>query len=195
MSDFEYPRSPPDIGFVWSNCIDPDGDSVANLLRVTVLTVDTTFVVPDTTFSLPVDSLGLPSGNWEVNWWVSATDGIDTTEAENGRGTFVLDVGTAVKDQATLPTDYALQQSYPNPFNATAIIEFAIPEAAHVRLEVYNVLGRKVRTLADGNQAAGFYRMVWDGLDAGGRPVPTGLYFYRLVANQWTKTRRMMILK
>jgi flagellar hook assembly protein FlgD len=108
---------------------------------------------------------------------------------------FTLDVGTAVEEQQMLPTEYVLAQSYPNPFNATTVIEFAIPEAALVRLDVYNVLGRRVKTLVQGTQPAGFYRTVWDGRDEAGHPVPTGLYLYRLTASDWIQTRRMMLIK
>jgi len=99
-------------------------------------------------------------------------------------------------DARTQPSD-RLAQNYPNPFNPSTVIEYSIKEPSHVRLAVYDVSGRLVRVLVDGDQrAAGSgYRAVWDGTGAHGEPVASGVYFYRLTTERFTRTRKMVLLK
>ena len=73
-----------------------------------------------------------------------------------------------------LPTDFALGQNYPNPFNPSTIIPYQIPASAPVRLDVFNLLGQRMATLVDAEQAAGAHTAVWDGTDAAGRAVGRG---------------------
>lgn len=88
-----------------------------------------------------------------------------------------------------------LQQNYPNPFNPTTTIDFAIDSAEHVTLSIYDVSGRRVTTLVDGTLAAGAHSEVWDGRDAHGARVASGVYFYRLTAGQSTRTRKAILSK
>lgn len=95
------------------------------------------------------------------------------------------------------PTTHALGRAYPNPFNPATQIDFALAIESPVRLEVYDVLGRSVRTLVRAPEAlaAGFYSVTWDGRDQAGRAVGNGLYFYRLSAGSFARTGKMMMLK
>jgi hypothetical protein len=81
-----------------------------------------------------------------------------------------------------IPTSYALQNNYPNPFNPTTTIKYQIPENAHVRLVVYNMLGQRVRTIVDQPQEAGYYSVQWDGKNNYGVSVSSGIYVYRISA-------------
>jgi hypothetical protein len=94
-----------------------------------------------------------------------------------------------------VPQTFALQPNYPNPFNPNTVIRYQLPAAAAVRLEVYDVLGQKVRTLAQGDTEPGFHRVMWDGRDEGGRAVAGGVYFYRLQAGEFTQVRKLLLLK
>jgi hypothetical protein len=94
-----------------------------------------------------------------------------------------------------VPTEFALRQNYPNPFNPTTQIAFSLPEDARVLLEVYDVAGRLVQTLMSRDQAAGVYRVQWDGRNQAGQPVASGIYLYRLQAGSSMETRTMMLLK
>lgn len=94
-----------------------------------------------------------------------------------------------------VPRDYALDQNYPNPFNPITVISYALPDAAAVRLDVYNVLGQHVVTLVDLSQPAGYYRVVWNGEDRDGRSCPSGVYLYKLKAGDFSRTRKMLLLK
>jgi len=94
------------------------------------------------------------------------------------------------------PSGFALGQAYPNPFNPSTHIDFALAVESQARLVIYDVLGRSVRTLIPGeSMPAGFYSVRWDGRDAAGRGVGNGLYFYRLTTPSFTGTGRMTVLK
>jgi hypothetical protein len=94
------------------------------------------------------------------------------------------------------PSPWQLMQNVPNPFNPSTTIRFVVPEGgAGVTLRVYDAAGRLVRTLLDGFQPGGPGTAVWDGTDAAGDPAASGLYFYRLEADGFTQTKKMLLLK
>ena len=100
------------------------------------------------------------------------------------------------EDDANLrPTDFALRQNFPNPFNPTTIIQYALPKASQVRIEVYNVLGQRVRTLVDETQRPGYKTINWDGRDDAGNEVSSGVYFCRIQAGSFEESRKMTLLK
>ncbi len=101
----------------------------------------------------------------------------------------------SVEDADQLPTAYGLSQNYPNPFNPTTSIEFALPEAAQVSLEVYNLLGQKVRTLVNGYVPAGYINTSWDGLDQNGKDLSSGTYIYRLKTAGMSMSKKMVLMK
>ncbi|RMD96957.1 MAG: T9SS C-terminal target domain-containing protein [Calditrichaeota bacterium] len=100
-----------------------------------------------------------------------------------------------IESVVQLPEKFALLQNYPNPFNPETQIRFQLPEASHVVLKIFNPLGIEIRTLAEGSFQPGYYQIRWDGRDAAGRPVPSGLYFYKIVANNFTQVKKMSLLR
>ena len=94
-----------------------------------------------------------------------------------------------------LPLNYALGQSYPNPFKDKATISYQLPEETPVSLKVFNVTGQVVRELASGKQKAGYYKAVWDGRDGSGRSVSIGIYFYRLDTRGFSKTNKLVVVR
>ncbi|HSD63519.1 MAG TPA: LamG-like jellyroll fold domain-containing protein [Ignavibacteriaceae bacterium] len=103
---------------------------------------------------------------------------------------------TGVKDDNTLiPGRYELSQNYPNPFNPTTTIKFGIPKAGQVVLVVYDILGRKIKTLLNENTHVGYHSVVWDGTNDYGNRVSTGIYFYQLNAGSTQLTQKMILLK
>ena len=94
-----------------------------------------------------------------------------------------------------IPFKFALNQNYPNPFNPNTTISFEVPSTQWVRLEIFNILGQKVKTLADEQMSAGRYSLVWDGKNGAGRYVSTGVYFSRLSAGDNTEIKKMLMLK
>lgn len=94
-----------------------------------------------------------------------------------------------------VPTAYKLEQNYPNPFNPQTIISYSIPEQAFVKLCIYDINGTLVKSLLEGNQSAGSYQMIWNGENSTGIKVGSGVYFYRIQANSFVQTRKMILLK
>jgi hypothetical protein len=93
-------------------------------------------------------------------------------------------------DDNPLPDSYALSQNYPNPFNPSTEIAFDLPTKSQVKLTVYNILGQQVTTLVDREMDAGSQVVTWDASEQA-----TGVYFYKIEANDFTETRKMMLLK
>jgi cytoskeletal protein CcmA (bactofilin family) len=96
---------------------------------------------------------------------------------------------------ASMPTEYELGQNYPNPFNPSTTIHFAVPKAGEVTLAIYNLRGQLVGKLHSGPIAAGRHQMVWDGKDARGLQVATGVYVYRLEADGFVATKKLTLMK
>jgi len=101
----------------------------------------------------------------------------------------------AIGDQAVLPTEFALHQNYPNPFNPLTTIRYQIPYTSDVRIVIYDILGRQVITLVDEQQQAGFKAVIWDSSNKAGQNVSAGMYFYRLEAENYIRTCKMILLK
>jgi len=106
-----------------------------------------------------------------------------------------LTASSAKNGESVLPESYSLAQNYPNPFNPTTQIGFSLPEAAAVRVDVYNVLGQQVRTLVDERLAAGYHEVTWDGRSDNGSSVSSGIYFYRMAAGDYSESRKMLMVK
>lgn len=104
---------------------------------------------------------------------------------------------TDVEDNnsASLPETFWLSCNYPNPFNPVTTIEYGLPRRSHVTIEIYNILGRTVRSLVDREESAGWYAITWDGMNDDGESVATGIYLYRLKAGDYIETKRMLLLK
>jgi len=95
-----------------------------------------------------------------------------------------------------IPTNFSLEQNYPNPFNPTTDIAFSIAKSSAVQLEIFNVLGQRVRTLVDKKMAPGSYTLNWDSRNESGERVGSGVYFYRLTTDAgFLKTRKMILLR
>jgi hypothetical protein len=119
----------------------------------------------------------------------------DTLVLQSGAGLDIpglrwTDVAVEVDYSASVPRDFRLDQNYPNPFNPTTTIEFAIMREATVALDLYNILGQRVRTLVEGDLPPGEYRVELDATD-----LPSGVYLYRLRADTFTQTRKLVLLK
>ena len=90
---------------------------------------------------------------------------------------------------------FELYQNYPNPFNPTTTLRFQLATPVHVKLEIFNVLGQKVRTLVDAPLPAGEHKVVWNGRNDADHPLGSGLYFYRLTAGDFIKIRKMVLIR
>jgi hypothetical protein len=97
--------------------------------------------------------------------------------------------------EESIPDQFELCQNIPNPFNPNTEIRFKLPTACHVKLEIFNILGRRVAILTDDYHEAGEYRIEWRGRDLEGQPVSSGIYFYRLQAGGFGHARKMLLLR
>ncbi|MBC8193406.1 MAG: choice-of-anchor J domain-containing protein, partial [FCB group bacterium] len=98
-------------------------------------------------------------------------------------------------DELGVPNTFALHQNYPNPFNPITSIRYDLPEAAFVRIVVYNVLGQKVATLVDQSMNAGYHDITWSGTNDLGSSVSSGIYLYRIESENFNAVRKLMYLK
>lgn len=94
-----------------------------------------------------------------------------------------------------IPDQYSLSQNYPNPFNGKTSFKYQIPVTTHISIEVFNILGKKVITLIDQRQEAGYYTIYWDGFDNKGEHVGSGIYFYQMHADQFHNTNKMIVVR
>ncbi len=107
-----------------------------------------------------------------------------------------LDISTALPEPPpAFAVDFELYPNYPNPFNSATTIEYRLGKAAHVRLEIYSVLGQPIAILADARQQPGIYRLRWDGRDRHGAPVSSGIYFYKLSSGDFTDVKKMILIQ
>lgn len=105
-----------------------------------------------------------------------------------------LDAVSSVKN-FVVPSQFALGENYPNPFNPTTTIPFSVPHISHILIDVYNVQGQKVRTLIDNELDAGEHIVVFDMVDDVGRSLPSGVYFYKMMADGFEARKRLLLLK
>jgi len=109
----------------------------------------------------------------------------------NRTSTTPYDFYTSVDEETpTVPASYNLGQNYPNPFNPSTTIEYSLSAASKVKLTIYNALGHEVATLVNGKVAAGSHTVTWNAAN-----VPSGLYFYKLEAENFSQTRKMVLMK
>jgi hypothetical protein len=160
---------------------------------------DLVFEVTDPTLtSFQIDTYTTERPRHQLMWVYSevAEDGSRSVHAAYPEfKAMTIDVSAAGSNPSQVPTSYALNQNYPNPFNPSTEISFALSQAGHVRLSVYNVLGQQVRTLIDQDMEAGNKSITWDGRSDNGSPAASGIYFYRIQANDFVDTRKMTLLK
>jgi len=93
------------------------------------------------------------------------------------------------------PDQYVLFDNYPNPFNSQTVISYQLPQASHVKVVIYNLLGQQMKTLADDFSQAGDYKLHWDGKDDTGNAVASGIYFYQLDAGDFHQIKKMTLLE
>jgi hypothetical protein len=175
-------------------------------------TIDTTAGVVATIFfsvspsappgtTIPIDSINwdsvfqLDTAVFRMEMKITASDitGQVVYYLDHVPGAVVVRSPTDVNDgvePSGLPTSFNLSQNFPNPFNPSTIIRFALPRPSHVELEVFNILGQKVVTLIDKHLPAGSHEIEFNAFD-----YPSGIYFYRLSHDQGVETRKMTLIK
>src|SRR5690554_1429227 len=108
----------------------------------------------------------------------------------------VISAGGTDNDDVSAPAvRTALHANYPNPFNPETTISYSVEKAGNVTIEVYNMLGQKVKTLVNDTQTPGNHTVVWNGTDNNGKSVSSGVYFYRMKNGTYSKTNKMILMK
>ena len=191
-----------DFPFIWTAVNDEDNDPVTYVVSAT----DEAGEVRDTSLAMagwfptfghlaePLleDSVSVMTYSWNV----FATDSWDSSASLNGPRTLTIDVsGLLALDGIGLPEVFALHNNYPNPFNPVTNITYDIPEVAQVTLDIYNVSGQKVRTLAQGQHEPGRYRIQWNATNDYGNPLSSGMYIYRIHAGDFVSVKKLILMK
>jgi hypothetical protein len=192
----------------WSKSIDPDAGDVVNYQVQ---------IAPDSSFStgtiaptaateeLAISTIGSQLMVGKIYYWrVQARDQKNASAGFSRKWAFKYEGNNVVtevgeRQPVGLPLAFALHQSYPNPVrqttNAQAMIRFDLPQAERVTLQIFNLLGQRVRELIDAEKSPGFHRVVWNGRDDHGKPVPIGVYFYRVQAGKMNGVKKLVVAR
>jgi hypothetical protein len=103
--------------------------------------------------------------------------------------------GAPEQTAAEIPVSFVLDQNYPNPFNPSTRIRYGLPRQSRVTITVHNLLGQEIARLTEGEQGAGYHEVQWNGTNASGVTVGTGVYFYRIQAADFVELRKMLLVK
>jgi hypothetical protein len=94
------------------------------------------------------------------------------------------------------PESFELSQNFPNPFNSSTSISFKLPQESHIKIEIYNTVGQRIKNLVTGLYQTGVHTIIWDGADNSGQSVASGVYFYRMIAgSKVIQSKKMIIAK
>ena len=186
---FSVMTSVGEVSLSWSSSVAEDF-AYYNIYRNSLMD-DQPAIVFTTISSSYVDTEVDASLNYE--YWVTAVD----HSGNESNASVVLEVsGSMLSTVADLiPEVYALNQNYPNPFNPSTQIRYALPEQSQVVLTVYDMLGRKVRTLVNDVQDAGYRTVMWNATSDMGTLVSAGMYIYTIRANEFYQVKKMILLK
>ena len=146
----------------------------------------------------PIDTFRLLSGQG-LSYTDTSASPQDITPHYDPAGSFGIGCTDVKEDHrfpSTLrPNSFVLSQNYPNPFNTETVITFALPRSGNVKIEIFNILGQKVRELVDEKVTAGYKKVVWDGRDNAGQLLASGIYFYKIRTGDFIETKKMTLLK
>lgn len=185
-----------EVDFVWQKPKDVDFEDFSYTLEISsdsnFVSKETFIVENDTSLIVSFSPQNL---GWKY-WRVFVNDGEFVKVCKNGFGLINLILTLDGTDGVnSVPQVFELEQNYPNPFNGSTQISYQLPEASLVKIRIYNALGQEIKTLVNQTQEAGFYKFLWDAKDEKRSDVGSGIYFYRMEAKDFVKTRKMIFLK
>jgi hypothetical protein len=188
-----------DVKFKWSKATDPDAEPLTYTLYLTGEEL-ITGIKSDTIISGITDTTIFISNNFFKNnhsyrWSVDANDGYLIIACTNA-SSFTYQISTGIISQNEFsPSKFNLRQNYPNPFNPETTITYEIPLTSEVKIVVFNILGEQIRVIADNIYSPGVYSMKWDGTNQEGHTVASGIYIYKLINEQYTMSKKMVLLR
>tara|TARA_Y100001970_G_scaffold288299_1_gene415194 strand:- start:782 stop:4894 length:4113 start_codon:yes stop_codon:yes gene_type:complete len=191
------------ITFSWDESFDANGDSLYYFMIVTSAEIsghgmDTNATSFDLSYMDIIEDMSENNVTAaSLEWTVYVTDGQDTVEADNAPYTIEIDGANALSAylEGLLPDEFALHQNHPNPFNPVTTLRYDLPDRTHVNITVYDMLGRKVRTILNQQQDPGYKSLIWDATNDYGKPVSAGVYLYQIQAGEYINTKKMVLLK
>jgi len=150
-----------------------------------------TELVAEDVMTSPYEDLDVPTGNYTYNVTTVYDGGWESDMSNNA---FVIHTQTDVTDLPK-PEITELTGNYPNPFNPTTTISFSTSEAGFVSINIYNMKGQLVKTLVNENLDAAYHNVVWNGKDNRNKTISSGIYFYKMRTNNYTATKKMILMK
>ena len=142
-------------------------------------------------------NISVNTDNLETGFYESKIliDNLITTEIDSVNIELNVEEVNVSIDPISIPMIFSLEQNYPNPFNPRTKISYGLPKEEHVKLMIYDILGRKVVTLINEVQSPGYRSLLWNGTDNYGNNVGAGMYFYSIQAGNFSQTNKMILLK
>ena len=193
-----------DAQFMWQTSTDKD---LASELKYIL------FYGTDSLFQTKTNEIVLSSGDSAIAsyspmgplerqtkyfWKVAAVDnsGKETWASNSDQNPFVFTtIGYRRHYDESAPTNYILHQNYPNPFNRITTIRYEVSEFGPVDVTIYDILGKRIKTIASGDHSPGVYEALWDGADSYGVSVPGGMYLCRMNARNYTAHKKVLLMK
>jgi len=189
----------------WDASTDVDGETINYFLYAQIGVYPAEEIYDTTSTSVPITYQEILEGVFEgspvngatVRFNVKASDSIDTVDISgDNRLIYVNRYDNYLSTESEkIPTEFALHENYPNPFNPSTTLRFDLPEVSNVILTIYNMLGQKVKTFNMQSTPAGYHALKWNATNDYGDPVGAGVYLYQLQSKDFVKTRKMVLLK
>ena len=188
----------------WTESADVDKDTIDYIIYATIGQYPLEEVDDTTGLSYPIlyqdiaeeAFRDVPGNNVTIRFSVWAHDGTDSLKiGGEDRVLYVNRYEYLDVEDSTIPSDFALHGNYPNPFNPATQIRFDLPNKNDVNINIYNMLGQRVKVFSMPNTPAGTHTITWNATNQSGQPLSAGVYLYQMISEDFVKTRKMILLK
>jgi endo-1,4-beta-xylanase len=159
-------------------------------VQVSINSTSSSSIVLDTTVTDTTLQLSTLTGSTRFCWHVNTLNDQGTSEYSATASFKTENQIVSVKEFEEIPKEFKLSQNYPNPFNPPTVINYQLPRTSNANLKVYDMVGREVATLVNGNQNAGYYNITFDA-----RNLPSRVYFYRINAENYSAVKKLVLMK
>jgi len=198
----EPPQAPANLAILDSNLVIslswdavPKANFKADYYNIYKSLNGSAFSIADSTADITYTDSLVTAGNMYYYYVTATANGLKSIPSDTVFATVEDPTGIDEKWGQGIPSVFDIDQNYPNPFNPATTIRYQLPKATNVYIAVYDMLGQKIRTLVDENQTSNYYTIQWDGLNESGGKVASGVYLYRIEADTFIKTNKMLLLK
>ena len=185
--DSKYQNSEVGPGFEYELFISQEsGDNITNYHFENIL---------DTAFVFFPDTNNFSDTHHTISWTLKTYELNNDEVLHSNFGQFIISINELSVLDSHIPKVFSLRQNYPNPFNPTTRIQYDMPNNEFVIIEIYNILGNRVRSLLKSEQKAGFNYVMWDATNDLGQSLSAGMYIYTIQAGEFRQTRKMLLMK